>query len=140
MKILLAVDGSVYTQKMLDYLASHVELLAGTHEYTAANVQSALPPRARSALGKEIVDQYYAEEGDKVLTPVCDFLAKHNVQAARVSKIGPAGETIAKLATDGNFDLLIMGTHGHSALGNLVMGSVSTQVLAGSQVPVLLIR
>lgn len=140
MKILLAVDGSVYTQKMLDYLASHAELVAGTHEYTAANVQSALPPRARSALGKEMVDQYYAEEADKVLTPVCDFLAQHHVQAARVSKIGPAGETIAKLATDGNFDLLIMGTHGHSALGNLVMGSVSTQVLAHCSTPVLLVR
>ncbi len=33
-----------------------------------------------------------------------------------------------------------MGTPGHGALGRLVMGSVSTQVLAGSQVPVLLIR
>jgi nucleotide-binding universal stress UspA family protein len=33
-----------------------------------------------------------------------------------------------------------MGTLGHGALGRLVMGSVSTQVLAGSQVPVLLIR
>ncbi|MOA16053.1 Universal stress protein family protein [compost metagenome] len=140
MKILLAVDGSAYTQKMLDYLASHAEFLGGTHEYTAVTVQSALPPRARSALGKETVDQYYAEEADKVLTPVCEFLAKHNVQAARLSKVGPAGEAIAKLAEDGKFDLLIMGTHGHGALGKLVMGSVSTQVLAHCTVPVLLVR
>ena len=38
------------------------------------------------------------------------------------------------------FDMVVMGSHGHSALGNLVMGSVTTQVLAHCQVPVLLVR
>ncbi|HWS05017.1 MAG TPA: universal stress protein, partial [Burkholderiaceae bacterium] len=40
----------------------------------------------------------------------------------------------------GKFDLVIMGSHGHSALANLVMGSVATQVLAHCHVPVLLVR
>lgn len=140
MKILLAVDGSAYTQKMLSYLVSHAELLAPTHEYTAVTVQSALPPRARSALSKDVIDQYYQEESEKVLAPVVDFLAQHGVKAAGVAHVGPAGETIAKLAEAGQFDLLVMGTHGHGALGKLVMGSVSTQVLAHSTVPVLLVR
>ena len=140
MKILLAVDGSEYTQKMLSYLASHAELLARTHEYTAVTVQAALPPRARSALSKEVIEQYYAEESDKVLTPVREFLAQHGVNVTGVSRVGPAGECIAKLADEGQFDLLVMGTHGHGALGKLVMGSVSTQVLAHSTVPVLLVR
>ena len=33
-----------------------------------------------------------------------------------------------------------MGSHGHGNLGNLVLGSVATKVLAGSKLPVLLIR
>jgi nucleotide-binding universal stress UspA family protein len=33
-----------------------------------------------------------------------------------------------------------MGSHGHSALGNIVLGSVATGVLARCTVPVLLIR
>ncbi len=140
MKILLAVDGSPYTKKMLAYLATHEELLAGTHEYTALTVQPQLPPRARAALGKEVVDQYYADEGEKVVGPVCKFLARHGVEAKRAVKVGPVGETIAKVADTGKFDLLVMGTHGHGALGKLVMGSVSTQVLANCQVPVLLVR
>jgi nucleotide-binding universal stress UspA family protein len=36
--------------------------------------------------------------------------------------------------------LLVMGSHGHGTLGNLVMGSVATQVLAHCKVPVLLVR
>jgi nucleotide-binding universal stress UspA family protein len=57
-----------------------------------------------------------------------------------VWKVGHAGENIAKMAESGKFDLLVMGSHGHGALGNLVMGSVATQVLAHCSVPVLLVR
>ena len=140
MKILLAVDGSPYTKKMLAYLATHEELLAGTHDYTALTVQPQLPPRARAALGKAVVDKYHADEGEKVLAPVSKFLARHGVTIKSAVKVGPIGETIAKQAESGKFDLVIMGTHGHGSLGKLVMGSVSTQVLANCQVPVLLVR
>ena len=140
MNILLAVDGSPYTKKMLAYLAAHDEMLGTSHSYTAITVQAALPPRARAALGKETVDSYYAEEGEKVLAPVVKVLARHGVQLKTVTKVGPAGETIAKVAESGKYDLIVMGTHGHGSLGKLVMGSVSTQVLANCQVPVLLVR
>ena len=52
----------------------------------------------------------------------------------------PFEARLPKIAEEGKFDLIIMGTHGHGSLGKLVMGSVSTQVLANSQVPVLLVR
>lgn len=141
MKILLAVDGSPFTKKMLAYLAAHEELItAGRHEYTALTVQSALPPRARAALSKEVVEEYYAEEAAKVLEPVQKFLAQHSITPVCRSEVGPAGETIAKIAENEKYDLIIMGTHGHGSLGKLVMGSVSTQVLANCSVPVMLIR
>jgi len=34
----------------------------------------------------------------------------------------------------------VMGSHGHGALANLTLGSVSTKVLARCGVPVLLVR
>ena len=140
MKILLAIDGSPYTKKMLAYLTTHEELMAGTHEYTALTVQTPLPPRARAALGKAVVDQYYAEQGEKVLGPVDKYLKRHGINFTTAVKVGPAGETIAKVAETGGFDLIMMGTQGHGALGKLVMGSVTTQVLANCDVPVMLIR
>lgn len=140
MNILLAVDGSSYTKKMLAYLAAHDEMLGASHTYTALTVQPQLPPRARAALGKEVVERYYQEEGTKVLATVAKFLARHGVDAKTMIKVGPAGEMIAKVAQSGQFDLVVMGTHGHGALGKLVMGSVSTQVLAKCDVPVLLVR
>ena len=140
MRILLAVDGSAYTQKMLDYLAAHDEMLGPEHHYSAITVQPPLPPRARAALSKEVVDEYYADEANKVLQPVAKFLARKDIVANTAYKVGPIGESIAKFADSGKFDLVIMGSHGQGALGNLVMGSVATEVLARCKVPVLLVR
>lgn len=140
MKVLLAVDGSTYTKKMLAYLTTHEELIAGEAEFTVLTVMPALPPRARAAVGKEAVDSYYAEEATKVLDPVIKHLSRRGLKVKTASKVGPAGETIAKFADAGKYDLLMMGSHGNSALGNLVMGSVATKVLAGCGVPVLLVR
>ena len=122
------------------YLATHAELFTPDNEYTVFTVQPLLPPRARAAVGKEIVDNYYSGEAEKVLAPVSKFLLRHGIDAKSSWKTGHAGESIAKLAEPGEFDLLIMGSHGHGTLANLVMGSVATQVLANCRVPVLLVR
>jgi len=140
MKILLAVDGSPYSKKMLAYMSTHDTLFSKEHDYTVLTVQPALPPRARAAVGKGIVEQYHLEEAEKVLAPVSKFLLRHGVDAKSIWKVGHAGETIAKIAEQGKFDLLVMGSHGHGALLKLVMGSVATQVLANCKVPILLVR
>ena len=140
MKILLAVDGSTYTKKMLAYLTTNLDMFAGDNDYTVLTVQGTLPSRARAAVGKEVVDTYYAEEAAKVLEPVIKYLQRHELKVKSLSKIGNAGETIAKTAASGKFDMVIMGSRGHGALGSLVMGSVATKVLANCDTPVLLVR
>jgi nucleotide-binding universal stress UspA family protein len=140
MKILLAVDGSEYTKKMLAYLTTHSELFGTHNSYTLLTVSPQLPPRARAAVGHDMVDAYHHDEAEKVFSPVTQFLLRHGIDAKTVAKVGHAGETISETADSGAFDLIVMGSHGHGTLGNLVMGSVATQVLARSKVPVLLVR
>ena len=140
MKILLAVDGSTYTKKMLAYLTTHEEMFGSNNDLTLFTVQLPLPARARAAVGADVANSYYAEEAEKVTAPVVKFLKRHGMEPKVVHKVGTAGEQIAKAASAGKFDLVVMGSHGHSALGNLVMGSVATQVLAHCDVPVLLVR
>jgi nucleotide-binding universal stress UspA family protein len=139
MKILLAVDGSSYTKKMLAYLAAH-ELFSPKNDYTAFTAQLILPSQARTALGKELVGKYYEDEGQRVMGPVTKFLSRNGVTAKCICKTGNAGELIAKFAEAEKFDLIVMGSHGHGALVNLVVGSVATQVLASCKVPVLIVR
>lgn len=140
MKILLAVDGSAYTKKMLAYLTTHSELVGTNNDFTALTVQAPLPPRARAAVGADIANAYHEEESVKVTAPVAKFLQRHGIDAKLLHKVGAAGEIISKTANSGKFDLLIMGSHGHGALGSLVLGSVATKVLAHCKVPVLIVR
>ncbi len=140
MKILLAVDGSKHTKKMLAYLTTHEELFGPHNGFTVLTVSVPLPARARAALGKQIVESYQNAEAESVLEPVLKFLKRHGIEPKSVSKTGHPGEQIAKMADAGKFDLVIMGSHGHGAFGNLLMGSVATHVLAHSKAPVLLVR
>ncbi|MGH6627744.1 MAG: universal stress protein [Burkholderiaceae bacterium] len=140
MKILLAVDGSKHTKKMLAYMTTHDDLFSADNQYTVLNAQAPLPHRARAAVGADIANDYYAEEAEKVLAPVTKFLERHGIQAQSSWKVGHAAEVISRHAMTGKFDLLVMGSHGHGALGSLVMGSVTTKVMASCEVPILLIR
>lgn len=140
MKILIAADGSAYSKRVLAYLAAHDEWLGPAHQYTVLTAVPPVPPRAAAALDKETLRGYYAEEGEKVLKPIRAFLKKQGVDADCVSKVGAAYDVISKAAEGGKFDLLIMGSHGHGNLTNLVMGSVVNKVLAHCTTPVLLVR
>ena len=140
MKILLSIDGSTYTKKMLAYLVTHDEVFHANNDFTILTVQPPIPARARSAVGKEVVDNYYTSESEKVISPVHKFLLRHGIDAKTVYKVGQIGETIGKFADDGKYDMLIMGSHGHGTIVNMVMGSVATKVIANCQTPVLLIR
>jgi nucleotide-binding universal stress UspA family protein len=141
MKILLAVDGSAYTKRMIAYVAAHDEWLGEHHEYTIVTAVPAVTPRAAAVIDKETLKAYYEEEAEKTLKAVRTFF-KRQVQAPVqfVVKVGHPADQIVGVANKIKPDLLIMGSHGHGSLGNLVMGSVATKVLAHTQVPVLLVR
>jgi nucleotide-binding universal stress UspA family protein len=140
MNILVPVDGSPFTKRMLAYLAAHDEWLGAQHVYTLLHVVPPVPPRAASALDKALLRGYYDEQAEKVFKPIRSFFAKQGLTARFVAKTGPAADTIADIARKGGHDLLILGSHGHGSLVNLVMGSVATKVLAQCTKPVLLIR
>lgn len=140
MKILLAADGSDYTRKMVEYVVNQRALFDPSHEYTVFNAQYPLPNHAASVVGTQATQQYYAEEGREVIDPVVERLTASGLRASGTYKAGPIGETIAEFAEKGGYDLIIMGSHGHGALGRLVMGSVANRVLAHCTVPVLLVR
>jgi len=75
-----------------------------------------------------------------VFKPIRSFFGKQKINAEFVAKVGPAAETIAATATKGKYDLLMMGSHGHGTLGSLVLGSVTTKVMAHCGTPVLIVR
>lgn len=140
MKILLPVDGSQYTQRMLSYLAEHKELLGAGHEYLIFTSVAAVPPTAAHFIRGETLENYYQDHAEVVLRPVKAFADQQGWTIRVAHAAGPAADTIAAFAEIEKPDLIVMGSHGHSALGSMMLGSVSTGVLARCKIPLLLIR
>lgn len=53
---------------------------------------------------------------------------------------GDAAEEVLRVAEEAKVDLIVIGTHGRTGLGRLLMGSVAEAVLRGSFCPVLSVR
>ena len=52
---------------------------------------------------------------------------------------GETGPAILKAAKDYGADVIVMGSHGRSGLGKLIMGSVAENVMHNSEVPLLVV-
>lgn len=140
MKILLPVDGSDHTKRMLAYIAAHDELLGPAHEYTLFTAVPPVPAHAARYIDDATLVSFYDEQAQLVLHTAESF-AKQQAWAVRSAwRAEHAPQAIAAFADAGGFDLIVMGTHGHSAFANVVLGSVTTGVLARSKLPVLLVR
>ncbi len=54
--------------------------------------------------------------------------------------IGSAADEIVRLADSGEYDMVVMGTHGRTGLRRLILGSVAEKVLRHASIPVLTVR
>jgi nucleotide-binding universal stress UspA family protein len=91
-------------------------------------------------LNRPIVEEYYRDEAENVLAPLRESANLHSLSITTQYAIGHAAETIAAFARNEHQDLIVMGSHGHSWIANVILGSVATGVLARCNVPVLLVR
>ena len=137
--ILLPVDGSKYTKRLLSYIAAHDELLGAGHEYLLFTVVPRLSSRAAAFFDRRTLDEYYHDEAEKVLRAPRAFAEKQGWTVRSAHAAGHAAEQIAACAKSRKPGLIVMGTRGHSALANAVLGSVAQGVLARCQLPVLLV-
>ena len=140
MKILIPVDGSVYSDNAVAFVASRTTLIGQDPEIVLLNVQPPLPARASRLVSREALADYYEDESEKAFKAVRKILKKSDMEAKEISKIGNPAEVIAQIAEEQKVDLLIMGSHGRSALKGLLFGSVTNAVLALTKVPLLMLR
>ena len=140
MKVLLAVDGSEFTKRMLAWLAVHPELIGPDSEHTFITVVPSLPPHVTRYVDEKTEESYYTDLAEEVFAPIIAFGARHGWKMSKLSPVGRAAEEIVKAAERTGCELIVMGSHGHSPIGNLVLGSVAQRVLATCKVPVLIVR
>ncbi|UXI66462.1 universal stress protein [Tahibacter amnicola] len=139
MKLLLAVDGSEHSKRAVKYVLSHWRDDPAA-AITVLNVDPPLMRRVANALGREDIDRYHADNAEAALRYARTSFKRAGIAIDHKAVVGDPAAVITRTATQGKYDLVVMGSHGRGVFGNLLLGSVVTKVLSGCQVPVLIVR
>ena len=140
MNVLIPVDGSPCSNAALAFMAARPFKDAHRPQIDLLNVQRPLPPRAGRAVGADWARSWYEAESRKVLKPAALTLQQGGLDPAWYARVGDPAVEISEWADRHPVDLIVMGSHGHTALKGLIFGSVTQKVLAYSTVPVLALR
>ena len=65
----------------------------------------------------------------KMLSDALKFFKEKNIKARTVLKEGHPADTIIKVAHEGGFDMIVIGSRGVSGLQKLFLGSVSNAII-----------
>lgn len=139
-KVLVPVDGSAYTDRVIDHLL-HEIAAEGPIEMHLLNVQIPVDSgHARMFVSAEDVEAYHREEGLQALKSARDKLDAAGVKYGWHIAVGHIADTIIHFAREHAVDRIVMGTHGRTALSHLLLGSVASDVSRNAGVPVTLIK
>jgi nucleotide-binding universal stress UspA family protein len=138
-KILLPYDGSSHSINATKY-ALELAKLFGAHvtilhcyewpEYMPAEVPELLIQDIKTNMKREAGEILKKAEG---------IFEKQGVEYKLVTMAGSPGYVLANLAKSKEYDLIIMGSHGHSDISGLFLGSVTHKVLNTIYCPVLVV-
>ena len=135
--ILMAVDGSDYSNKALAYAAN----MAETYRATLWLVH--VLAHTSDLLGYDDFEKLYAKRkhaGQTVLDAATKMLADPPFEIRGELLEGPEAESILNCAKNNQADIIVMGTRGMGALKGLLLGSVSRKVIHYASCPVMVIH
>lgn len=144
-KILIPTDGSETSlAAALDGVA-----LAADHQSEVIGIYVA--PEYQYPVYIEIIPPTYPLEeeyqgmmrkiGMEYLKPIKEAAEKAGLKySSEFAFSDSAANAIAKLAEEKNCDLIFMGSHGRSGIGQFLLGSVTSKVLSLCKIPVLVDR
>lgn len=87
---------------------------------------------------REEVQDKRQDEAEEIFATIKPMIAEKNVACKTYIVEGKPGMEISRLVDETGSEIVIMGTRGSGRLKNLILGSVSTDVVKRVTVPVLL--
>ena len=149
-RILVPVDGSESADKALDFAIDLAErysasilLLSVVPSMVIPLILEpspgvmTIPPEAMLSYEKEVESRY-----ERVLSKAQKKTRKSKAHLEVQKKLvkGQPADMIVETAREGNFDLIIIGSHGLSGIKEFFLGSVSNRVAHQASCPVLIVK
>jgi nucleotide-binding universal stress UspA family protein len=146
-KILIATDGSDFA---LRSARRALEIIGRDHEFTAVTVVHPPLPVGDAAVAIDAVptplpdpetEAALEEEQRAEAAGALDRLVRDlDIDAERRIEYGDAAAVLCRVAGEGGYDVLVIGSHGSGFLKRVLMGSVSHHVLHHAPCAVLVMR
>lgn len=134
-RILCATDGSEHADRALHYATQ----LASQPD-AELHIVHVIEKVAGGRLAGENVFLNEAEIKSKITAQTVELVDGLGLRATLHATKGNANrlaQRIAEIADDVDADVIVVGTHGHSPLAGLLLGSVTTRLLHATHRPVL---
>jgi nucleotide-binding universal stress UspA family protein len=139
-RILVAVDFSSVTDRVMD-IARDLAARMASHVYVL-HVAEPEPDFVGYDVGPDVVRDQVAEEyhrEHRQVQRLADSLRSSDVGATALLIQGSIVETIIREADRLDADLVVVGSHGHGAVFDLLVGSISEGLVRRSSRPVLVV-
>ena len=148
MKILIPTDGSENAQRAVQEATAIAKQFGS--ELIILNIISAVVPPVYSSKGVSIAaSDYYSSYFDeaetrakKVVNEAVDRAKNENVNARgiRLRTMSSVADSILENASKENVNLIVVGTRGLGGFQKLLLGSVSSAIVAHARCAVLVVR
>ena len=134
-RILVAVDGSIYSDYAVDQAISMGKTCNST--IFAINVIDLFPEQMADA---PALEEKMSKNARELLEGVKAKIDEENIPCETiVSMGGNPHEAIVQEAKNKDIDLIVMGTHGRTGLRRMLLGSVAQRVIGHAPCPVLVV-
>lgn len=140
MKILLAVDGSDNSTRAAKFVIKLAKSLSEPPKITLLHVDTPLLKGVTVKLGAQGTEDYHAENSTYNLKGARAALKRAKLEFEQLALVDDADKAIIKTSASKRMDLIVMGSRGRTALSGLLLGSVTTKVIAQSDIPVTVVR
>ena len=139
-RILVATDGSPSSTEAVAFgvelAAEHAAELLFVHVVPTLDV---VPARGFGAIGGAFPHEV-GEHDRALLDEAAAVAAEHEVASTTTMLRGDTIDEIVAHADSQDVDLIVVGSRGHGAIANALLGSVSRGILGESKRPVLIVR
>jgi len=145
MKVLVAVDRDLesrlalrYACHLLEHFDAEVDAIHVKKDVGKIILEDFDIPFLKKDHKKEIDQQ--AKEVEAAIADACQICLEGKVPCDPRILVGDPAEVILREANDKDVDLIVLGCHRSSALREMLLGQVHTQVINHADRPVLIVR
>ena len=137
-KVLAPTDFSAASIHSLNYAIGVCQEMGAS--LTLVHVVPTLFPPDSSHIGALVEEKRLVKDAKLFLENFREKQIPESIAGASVVLTGSPWHEITELAASGKFDLIVIGTHGHTALKHLWLGSTTENVVRHAPCPVLTVR